>query len=269
MRDIASIVGLKVISSKEGREIGAVSQVIVNLASAAVEGLIVGTGPSEKGIEAKDIEVLGQDAVMVGTYKVARHLSELPGLMEKRRDAGAGPREVITDTGNRLGILGAIHIDPANLRVTRYEASGGTWRDITEGVLSLPPMEGTVDGRDSIVVPTAALEAVSGSSGGLRAQFSKLGGVAREQAKQAGEALDKGAGALKRGVSDVGGKAAAAAAKVKEAGEGAATKAKSAAAQLGAENEEKQQSDQPTPDEADKEEASQEKTEEGSDKKSK
>lgn len=201
MRDIASIIGLKVISSKEGREVGTVSQAIVSLSSGELEGLIVGKGPSEKGIEAADIEVIGSDAVMVSTHRVARHLSELPGLMEKRRDPAAGPREVLTAAGRRLGVLSTIYIDPATKRVSRYEVSGGAWRDITEGVLSLQPCAGTVDGRDSVVVPAAALSAPPGE-GGLKQQLAKFGELARSQAQQAAESLSETGDSVRRGLGD-------------------------------------------------------------------
>lgn len=202
MRDVASIVGLKVISSSEGREVGTVSQVVVDLASGEIVGLIVGKGAAEKGIDAADVDVIGTDAVMVRTYKVARHLSELPRLMEKRLDPAAPPREVVSDTGKRLGILGTVYIDPATRRVTRYEVSGGTWRDITEGVLSLAPMEGTVDGRDTIVVPTKAFRDLP-TAGGLRAQLAKLAEIAKAQAKQAAESLEEGAESARRSVATV------------------------------------------------------------------
>jgi len=201
MRDIASIIGLKVISSKEGREVGTVSQAIVSLSSGELEGLIVGKGPSEKGIEAADIEVIGSDAVMVSTHRVARHLSELPGLMEKRRDPAAGPREVLTAAGRRLGVLSTIYIDPATKRVSRYEVSGGAWRDITEGVLSLQPFAGTVDGRDSVVVPAAAMSAPPGE-GGLKQQLAKFGELARSQAQQAAESLSETGDSVRRGLGD-------------------------------------------------------------------
>ena len=44
MRDVASIIGLRVISSQEGRDLGPVSQVVVDLAAGVVEGLILGKG---------------------------------------------------------------------------------------------------------------------------------------------------------------------------------------------------------------------------------
>jgi len=201
MRDIASIVGLKVISSSEGRDVGTVSQVIVDLASGKVLGLIVGKGATEKAIEAKDVAVIGTDAVMVQTHKLARHLSEVPALLEARRDPAAGPKPVITDTGKRLGVLGTVYVDPATATVSRYEVSCGAWRDITEGVLSLPPLSGTVDGPDSIIVPEQALSDSQGAPGGLRAQIAKLAEVARTQAQQAAESLEGSTQSVKRTVA--------------------------------------------------------------------
>jgi uncharacterized protein YrrD len=223
MRDLASIVGLKVISSSEGRDVGTVSQVIVDLATGQIQGLIVGQGASERGIPAADLQVVGTDAIMVNTHKVARHLSELPDLLERRREPNAPAREVVTDTGRRLGTLGTIYVDPTTRRVTRYEVSGGAWRDMTEGVLSLAPVEGTVDGRDSVVVPMAAFAEIGASSGGLRAQLAKLGELARTQARQAAESLDESTQSVKRGAASVAEKATEAAAKLREeAGDAAA-----------------------------------------------
>ena len=191
MRDIASIVGLRVIAAREGRDLGSVTQVVVDLASGQFEGVIVGKGPLEKGIEANDITVIGVDAVMVETHKVVRHLSELPRLLEKRRDPREGSREVLTDSGTRVGTLGTIYIDPETRRVSRYEVSGGAWRDITEGVLSLPPVEGTVDGKDSVIIPASALQHQVGVEGGLKAQLARLAEVARNQARHAGERIEE------------------------------------------------------------------------------
>lgn len=198
MRDLASIVGLKVIAAQEGRDLGPVTQVVVDLASGKLEGLIVGKGPLEKGIAAEDVTVIGVDAVMVETHKAARHLSELPRLMEKRRDPREGSREVLTDSGTRVGALGTIYIDPESRLVTRYEVSGGAWRDITEGVLSLPPMEGTVDGKDSVIIPSAALEHHAGSEGGLKAQLARLAEAARNQARQTSERIEETVGGIRQ-----------------------------------------------------------------------
>jgi uncharacterized protein YrrD len=254
MRDVASIVGLKVISSSEGRDVGTVSQVIVDLATGQIQGLIVGQGASERGIPAADLQVVGTDAIMVGSHKVARHLSELPDLMERRREPTAPAREVVTDTGRKLGMLGTIYVNPTTRRVTRYEVSGGAWRDMTEGVLSLAPVEGTVDGRDSVVVPMAAFAEIGASSGGLRAQLAKLGEMARTQARQAAESLDESTQSVKRGAASVAEKATDAAAKLREQAEKAgdaaahvAEKAGDAAVKLRDQAEKKLKHEHPAP----------------------
>lgn len=216
MRDIASIVGLKVISSSEGRDVGTVSQVVVSLATGEIQGLILGTGAGERGVKAEDLQVIGTDAIMVEHHRVARHLSELPELLEKRRDPGAVAREVVTDSGRKLGTLATVYVDPATRRVTRYEVSGGAWRDMTEGVLSLAPVAGTVDGRDLVVVPTAAFAEVGASTGGLKAQLAKLGELARAQAKQAAESLEDDAQSIQKSAAQVAKKASTAAASVAE-----------------------------------------------------
>ena len=206
MRDVASIIGLSVISSKEGRDLGAVNQVIVDLASGTLDGLIVGTGASERGIEAKDVGVIGVDAVMVETYKVARDLSELPKLLEKRREQGAGPREVLTSDGLRVGVLGKIYIDAAEKRVVHYEVSGGALQDMVEGVLELPPAEGVVDGRDSVVIASDTF-GTRPATGGLRSQLARFGERAREQAKQAQESLEESTEQLRARASETAAKA--------------------------------------------------------------
>lgn len=207
MRDLESIIGLKVISSKEGREVGTVSQAIISLSSGAVEGLILGKGPSEKGIEAKSIGVIGEDAVMVDSSKVAQDLSEFPKLLERRLDPEEGPREVLTEDGQRVGILGKVFLDAEGKEVTRYEVSAGPLQDMLDGVLEFTPMKGTVDGRDSVVIPSELLDEIDRGEGGLRAQFAKLTTVARDQAKQAAESLEEGADSLKRGVKSAADKA--------------------------------------------------------------
>ncbi len=207
MRDIASVVGLKVISSTEGRELGSIAQVVFDLSNGDLVGLIIDKGPSEKGIEAKDVSVIGTDAVMVETHKVARHLSEIPTLLERRRDVREGPKEVISADGNRLGALGTVYINPAEKKVSRYEVSGGAWRDITEGALSLEPGNGTVDGRDTVVVPTSLLSEKPATPGGLKAQLAKLGDVARTQARQAAEKLEESNKSVRENVTVAAGKA--------------------------------------------------------------
>ena len=187
MRDVNSIVGLKVISVEEGRDLGTVSQAVVDLTSGSLVGLIAGKGAAAKGIWADDLQVLGVDAVMIANRGMAHPLSETPALDEKARDASEGPVEVVTDTGKRLGTLGNIYLSDDTRSVVRYEVSGGAWRDVTEGILELPIIPGTKHGRDTVIVPAAEISNLAGGSGGLKAQLAQLSQKMRATSHQVAE----------------------------------------------------------------------------------
>jgi uncharacterized protein YrrD len=187
MRDVNSIVGLKVISVEEGRDLGTVSQAVVDLTNGNLVGVIAGKGAAAKGIWADDIQVLGVDAIMIASRGVAHPLSEMPALEEKARDASEGPVEVVTDNGKRLGILGNVYLSDDTRSVLRYEVSGGAWRDVTEGMLELPIIAGTKHGRDTVIVPAAEISNLAGGSGGLKAQLAQLSQRMRTTSHQVAE----------------------------------------------------------------------------------
>jgi len=197
MLDTDKIVGLQVVGTKDGKVLGQVTQVICDLASGEMLGLVLGKGAAEKGVLAKDIKTIGEDAVMVEDSAVARHLSELPELMQRRRDPSEAPILVLTDDGSRLGHLSRIWIDPVAKKVTRYEVSAGLLRTLTEGALLLPVVPGSVHGEDTLVVPAAELAALAATTGGLRAQLERLSAKLREEAAVAREQAGKAAKAAK------------------------------------------------------------------------
>jgi uncharacterized protein YrrD len=181
------IVGLKVISVEEGRDLGSVSQVVVDLSVGALIGVIVGQGAAAKGIWADDITVFGVDALMIANRTVAAPLSEMPQLAEKLRESNEGPVEVVTDTGKRLGVLGNVYLDDQTHQVAHYEVSGGAWRDVTEGMLELPVIPGTKHGRDTVIVPAEELKTLAGGTGGLKAQLAQLNLRMRSTSHQVSE----------------------------------------------------------------------------------
>jgi uncharacterized protein YrrD len=197
VREISSLLNSEVISIKEGRRLGAITQVVVDLAQGKLLGLILGKGAAEKGVVAQDIQTLGPDVVMIETGALAKRLSELPDLMTARRDPTRAPQQVVTDTGQRLGRLGRVFIDSQTLAVTHFEVSGGAWRDLTEGVIALPVVKGIIHGPDTIIVPAAGLsEALEGPS--LTAAVEKAAESMREGGKQLGKMVETSATALRK-----------------------------------------------------------------------
>lgn len=229
MREIKTIAGLRVISVDEGAGVGTVSQVVVDLASGGVLGLIVGTGAAERGVLAAEIQTLGTDVIMVSGRDVAKPLSELPEL-EKRKSSNAHLLPVFTNTGRRLGIVSSVFIDPLEKVVTRYEVSSGALKDLADGLLILPILPGTVHGQDAVIVPEEAVREDGRETGGLLARFTQWGDSARKQYQQVAEKTEKlvetGSEALKKEAEVVRERAKVVSEKAKELGEKATEKAK-------------------------------------------
>lgn len=199
MREISSLLNSEVISIKEGKRLGVISQAVFDLAQGRLLGIIIGKGPAEKGIRAEDLKTWGPDVVMVEHGEVAKRLSELPELLAARRDPGRPPQQVVTDAGQRLGRLSRVYLEGDKYLVVRFEVSGGAWRDLTEGVLSMPVVKGIIHGPDTIIVPAEAV-AKATEGVGLKTSVEKAAEAVREAAaegaKTVREAASEGAKAL-------------------------------------------------------------------------
>jgi uncharacterized protein YrrD len=190
MREIKSIVGLRVLSVDEGANVGTVSQVVVDLASGMVLGLILGDGPGERGVLASDIQTVGTDVIMVSSRSMAKYLSELPEL-EARKQGSSAPLPVFTAGGRRLGTISSIFMDPYEKVVTRYEVSSGPLKDLADGVLILPILPGTVHGQDAVIVPEEQVRQLGHEAGGWRGRFGQWGETAKKQVAQVSEQAEK------------------------------------------------------------------------------
>lgn len=192
MREVSSLLNSEVISVKEGKRLGVISQAVFDLAAGRLLGLIIGKGPAEKGIRATDIKTWGPDVVMVEKSEVAKRLSELPELLAARRDPGRPPQQVVTDAGQRLGRLSRVYLEGDKFPIVRFEVSGGAWRDLTEGVLSMPVVKGIIHGPDTIIVPAEAVaKATEGAS--LKASVERAAEVVREAATEGAKTVREAA----------------------------------------------------------------------------
>ena len=192
MREISSLLNSEVISVKEGKRLGVISQPVFDLAAGKLLGVIIGKGPAEKGIRAADIKTWGPDVVMVEQGEVAKRLSEMPELLAARRDPGRPPQQVVTDAGQRLGRLSRVYLEGDKFSVVRFEVSGGAWRDLTEGVLSMPVVKGIIHGPDTIIVPAEAVaKATEGAS--LKASVEKAAETVREAATEGAKSVREAA----------------------------------------------------------------------------
>lgn len=194
MRSTDQIEGLPVISIKEGKNLGRVSQCVVDLARGEVVGLLVrAEGEDEDwGLTAPDIQVLGQDAVMVESEQIKKPVSPRSRLLKFRREPEAPPADVVTDEGERLGTLGQVYVDTAKLQVIGYEVTGSALRTVLDGTPHIPIIKGVVHGADTVIVPTTAKEHLQAGTGGLRSYWAKLAGLSRDAWDRASDAAATG-----------------------------------------------------------------------------
>lgn len=187
MRKVSSIVGLPVIASADGVNMGTVTEVVVDLSKGAIMGMVVGTQPAEKAVMAEEIAVIGPDAIMIGDRSKMLPIGEVPDLSAKRRAASDKPIVVMTKSGTRLGTLAEVHVDTTTHQVIQYDVSGGPVRDLTDGTLALPVVDNVVHGPDTVIIPDALITSLEEQVGGLRGTWASVSKTLRKDLHRASE----------------------------------------------------------------------------------
>ncbi len=224
MRELSSLIGLQVISTSEGKKLGSIAEAYVDLAAGELVCVTLAKTPELRVILARDIDVIGSDAVMVSDREKLHSREEVEDELERGKRVLTSPPLVITSQGRMLGQLGPVQIDEATGKVIRFEVTGGSFKDLTEGVLALPVLDGIVHGDDTVIVPHDVVARRLVQAGGLRGALRNLGerlkvGVddfseasrdqsvklkerAGEIAKKAGEATEKAKERLSEAAED-------------------------------------------------------------------
>ena len=117
---------------------------------------------------AEDIDIVGPDALMIASSDKVRSREEAGEALAQGRRVLGEPPAVITSRGARLGDLGPVQIDEGSGRIVRFSISAGALKDVTEGALTLPVVEGIVHGEDTIIVPHEVVARRLQQAGGLR-----------------------------------------------------------------------------------------------------
>lgn len=243
MRELSSLIGLQVIATGEGKRLGTVADALVDLAAGKLVALTLAKTPELRVVLAEDIAVIGPDAVMIASSDRVKGREETAEALAGARQVLGEPPAVITTRGARVGQLGAVQIDEGSKRVVRFEVTSGPLKDVTEGTLALPVVEGIVHGEDTIIVPhevvARRLEQAGGLKGALRSLTQRLR-VGYEQVSERSEDFLHDSGEkLKVQAAEARKRAAAAAREAKEKAGQLAEDAKEKAGQLAEEAREK------------------------------
>jgi uncharacterized protein YrrD len=169
MPKLSKLVGKPIISADTGERIGKVSDVLLDLPSQHVIGLVVAAGVlnSEHVLPYADVQTLGKDAVVAraGTRVVSPKEWRKQAIHTARASA-LKHRRVLTRSGRALGEVHDVLLDDAG-SVEAFEVTGSTLGALLHRRSMLPQTAGVTVGADAVLVPddtAAAMESSRKSS---------------------------------------------------------------------------------------------------------
>lgn len=157
MQGLVDILGLPILNSETGKQIGEVEEVFVSLHGALFFGVLVKDAAwfSEKRIlYFSDIYRIGSDAVMIknDSYvhpfdKESADMEAIYGLQQLKG------KSLFSEAGLNIGVLSDITFDFPTGELKAYKVSDGTITDLLYGRkdLPLPPVQVVCDER--IIIP--------------------------------------------------------------------------------------------------------------------
>ena len=216
MRELSSLIGLQVISTSEGKKLGSIAEAYVDLAAGELVCVTLAKTPELRVIFAEDIDVIGADAVMVSDREKLRSRDDAEEQLERGKRVLNSPPLVMTNQGRTLGQLGSVQIDEATKKVVRFEVTGGSFKDLTEGVLALPVLDGVVHGDDTVIVPHDVVARRLVQAGGLRGALRSFGERLKVSVEDFGEASREQSAKLKERADEIAKKTTEATEKARE-----------------------------------------------------
>ena len=156
MQKLRHTLGLPVLETKTGTEIGEVTEILVDVQGAVLLGLIVTSGQivGEDGFIAfTDVFSLGRDAIMLGSQGHMCTLEALPGMAGGYPSRELFDKEIFTDSGLRLGILVDIIFNTSTGEIKWYQVSDSIIGDLLYGRFVMPLPQVQIIGKDKIIVP--------------------------------------------------------------------------------------------------------------------
>lgn len=140
MYRITEIVGLPVLSLDDGKQIGEVQDLVVDISKSSVCGLMVNCVAwlSEcRMVVFCDVFRIGSDAIMLRDASCLQPLDQMnmPGCFRVHDLAG---KTIYTETGLYLGMLADIFFLPTTGELTGYEVSDGIISDFLFGRKAMP-----------------------------------------------------------------------------------------------------------------------------------
>ena len=156
MQKLRYVIGLPVLETETGKQIGEISEVIVDIEAALVCGFIIAGSnwfASESIIAFEDLFSLGRDAMMVRNQHVLRQLNMQVIHNNKYYLRDLFDKQIFTDSGLRLGVLADILFDHITGEIKWYQISDSIITDLLYGRMMMPLPQTQTVGQDKVIVP--------------------------------------------------------------------------------------------------------------------
>ncbi len=171
MRKYSDVLGLPVISAKDGIMIGTLKDVVFCRNNKGVLGFILEkVSHNIKGnvILLRDVLSLGNDALIIDdpdNLIEYRKLKKTPEMLERMQLRGF---RIYTHSGEDIGIVQDIFFDYKTGKVEGVQVSDGLVQDLLVG-RSILPFFGKIEiGNENILVDNEAVEEMMNTGGGIR-----------------------------------------------------------------------------------------------------
>ncbi len=168
------VIGLPVIDSKQGVKMGAVKDVLFDIKTRKLKGILIeqnGYELKKKVIEKDNILSLGRDAIVVTEHSCIKKMSN--GEFKKRFGKKNSVRgyKIFSDSGDELGAVRDILFDFEYGIMEGVEITDGIMQDIIEGRNVIPLIGNVEFGKDQMIVGKQSLEEMISSGKGLKKLF--------------------------------------------------------------------------------------------------
>lgn len=183
-----NLIGLPVITLDTGEKIETIKDILYNLHTNLVEGLLIDAGgwfSKAKVILTQNIQSLGEDAVMIPSTSAVNTANEIEEEVAQIAKDGEylTKTKIVTETGKELGNVSDLYFTLPDGAVEKLEVSQNLVQDAAKGKATISVNDIVKIGKDATIVSAAAAQA-------LKEQSAQGGAQAlTQQAQQQGQTI--------------------------------------------------------------------------------
>lgn len=151
------VIGLKIITINDGKEIGTVRDVIYDPGENTVRALLVddaGWFSDAKVIAIPDVESVGENAVMIRSQEMIKKAADVGEGVSNiaKDDQYLTKTQIVTENGTELGTVSDILFDPETGLVSEFEVSQGLLKNAQSGKKRVRVNDIITVGKDATIV---------------------------------------------------------------------------------------------------------------------